>query len=150
MSTNEFSTAAADPWPDCQPECRLYPDSPWFQKVIRDYLGDAVRIVERPDAGPREAILVDCIESSNGINAARRLYPAHAVVGVLAREDAGRILEILAAAADGVIALTDPPDSWRRCLHVVLGGGRWLGGPGLEVKLQHKYTSYDVGDKVRS
>jgi DNA-binding NarL/FixJ family response regulator len=149
LDTNENSASATDPWRDSQPECRLYPDSPWFQKLIRDCLGDAVRIVGRPDAGPREAILVDCIETANGISAARRLYPSHAVVGVLAREDAGRILEILAGGADGVIALTDPPETWRQCLHVVLGGGRWLGGPGLEVKLQHKYTSYDVAKRER-
>lgn len=149
MNTNENSAGMVDPWRDSQPECRLYPDSQWFQKLIRDYLGDAVHIVARPDAGPREAILVDCIESANGITAARRLYPSHAVVGVLAREDAARILEVLGGGADGVIALTDPPDTWRQCLHVVLGGGRWLGGPGLEVKLQHKYTSYDVAKGER-
>lgn len=149
MSSTENPAVGPDPWRDSQPECRLYPDSQVFQKLIRGYLADAVRMVSRPDAGPREAILVDCIESTTGINAARRLYPSHAVVGVLAHEDAGRILEILAGGADGVISLTDPPDTWRQCLHVVLGGGRWLGGPGLEVKLQHKYTSYDVAKSER-
>lgn len=144
MNSEDHPVAGSDPWRDLPPECRLYPDSPWFHKVVRDYLGDTVRVVRRPDAGPREAILVDCVQSSAGINSARRLYPSHPVVGVLAREDVGRILEILEGGADGVISLMDPPDRWRQCLHVVLGGGRWLGGPGLEVKLQQKFTSYDV------
>jgi predicted metal-dependent hydrolase len=25
-----------------------------------------------------------------------------------------------------------------------MGGGRWLGGPGLEVRLEHKNIAYDV------
>jgi DNA-binding NarL/FixJ family response regulator len=128
LSTPETSTNRRDPWRNLPPECRLYPDSPGFHTVIRDSLGDVVRVVTRPDAGPREAILVDCIESAASIVAARRLYPSHPVIGVLAREDAGRILEILAGGADGVITLAETPDTWRQCLHVVLGGGRWPEG----------------------
>lgn len=152
MSSTENTAVGSDPWRDAQPECRLYPDSQGFQKLIRDYLADSVRIVSRPDAGPREAILVDCIESATGINAARRLYPSHAVVGVLAREDAGRILEILAGGADGVISLTDPPDTWRQCLHVVLGGGRWQGErhSGDVTMRTRLFVKGSAGDKVRS
>jgi hypothetical protein len=40
--------------------------------------------------------------------------------------------------------MTDPPRAWRECLHVVLGGGRWVGGPGLDVSLEHKYAHHDI------
>ena len=128
MSTPETSAIRGDPWQDLPPECRLYPDSPGFHVVVRDALGDVARVVTRPDAGPREAILVDCIESAASIHAARRLYPSHPVIGVLARDDARRNVEILAGGADGVITLAETPDAWRQCLHVVLTGGRWPEG----------------------
>jgi len=149
VSTPDDSPIGTDPWRDAQPECRVYSESHWFQKLLRDYLGDTVRFVGRPDAGPREAILVDCVESSASVNGARELYPSQPLVGVLAREDAARILDILCSGADGVILLTDAPAVWRECLHVVGGGGRWLGGPGLEVKLQQQYTSYDISKNER-
>jgi hypothetical protein len=60
------------------------------------------------------------------------------------RFEAARMVELLACGADGAIALDDPPESWRDCLHVVLGGGRWLGGPGLEISLEQKYASYEI------
>jgi hypothetical protein len=70
-------------------------------------------------------------------------------VAVLGEPDSVRIIEALANGADGVIALTDAPSAWRECLHVVLGGGRWLGGPGLDVSLEHKYASYDIATHDR-
>lgn len=149
MSTPDDSPVGTDPWRDAQPECRVYPDSQWFQKLLRDYLGETVHFVGRTDAAPREAILVDCVESSANVSAARARYPSQPLVGVLAREDAARILDILSSGADGVISLTDAPATWRECLHVVSGGGQWLGGPGLEVKFEHKYTSYDISRNER-
>lgn len=149
MSTSADSSVGKDPWQDLPPECRIYPEAQWFLKLLKDYLGDIVRFVDRPDARPREVVLVECIESMNNINDARKRYPSHAVVGVVGGEDAARILEILASGADGVIAMTETPNEWRECLHVVLGGGRWLGGPGLEVKLQNKYSSYDIAKNDR-
>jgi DNA-binding NarL/FixJ family response regulator len=68
---------------------------------------------------------------------------------VLETFDPGRIIEALASGADGVIALSDPPDVWHECLHVVLGGGRWLGGPGIEVSLHDRHASYDVARSER-
>jgi hypothetical protein len=149
VSTRDDGPVGTDPWLDAQPECRVYPESQWFQKLLRDYLGESVHFVGRPDAGPREAVLVDCVESVAHVRAARERYPSQPLVGVLAREDAARILEILSSGADGVILLTDAPTVWRECLHVVGGGGRWLGGPGLEVKLQDKYTSYGIAKNER-
>jgi len=149
VESPENTATGMDPWRDAQPECRVYPEALWFQKLLKDFLGEAVRFVAGPGAGEREAILVDCTESAEGIRAARDHYPTRPVVGVLPHTDPARIIEVLAKSADGVIAMTDPPGVWRECLHVVLGGGRWLGGPGLEVSLQHKNASYDVakGDK---
>jgi hypothetical protein len=66
------------------------------------------------------------------------------LVGVLPRHDAGLIIAALAQGAAGVIALTDPPEAWRECVLVVMGGGRWLGGPGLEISLEDKRAVYDV------
>ena len=128
MSTVETSVIGAGPWRDSTPQCRVYRDSPWFRQRLLDSLGDAISLATRPDAGPHEAILVDCIESSAQLGAARRIYPSHPVVGVLGREDAARVAEVLAGGADGVISFADPPETWRRCLQVVIGGGRWRGG----------------------
>jgi len=144
VDTLENTATGMDPWRDTQPECRVFPESQWFQKVLRDFLGDGVRFVGKPDAADRAAILVDCTESAEAIRAARQAYPSSPLVGVLPQTDTARIIEALAKGADGVIALTDLPSVWRDCLNVVLGGGRWLGGPGLEVSLQQKHASYDI------
>lgn len=144
VETSENTGSGMDPWQGAPPGCRVFPEARWFVKVLRDFLGDAVRLIDTPDTGEREAILVDCTESGDAIRAARQRYPSRPLVGVLPQTDTARIIDALATGADGVIALTDPPHLWRECLHVVLGGGRWLGGPGLEVSLQHKDASYDI------
>jgi DNA-binding NarL/FixJ family response regulator len=71
---------------------------------------------------------------------ARRLYPSHPILAVLAGADAARVQEVLTHGADGAITLDDPPDLWRKSLQVLLGGGRWL-GPHLEAGLEQKYAS---------
>ena len=141
--SNEIPAASGEyPWRESPPECRLCPSTPEFHELVQDRVGDAIPIVDRPDAGPRETIVVECLESVSGITRARRLYPSHAIVGVLAREDSDRRLEVMAAGADGVVALTDPPDLWRQCLRRVLGGGRWIGDPALELRLESGYARY--------
>jgi len=138
-----------DPWRDAPPVCRVYSSQQTFRKLLSTYLGDAVRFTESPELGPREALLVDCTESADTVREARGKFPSHPAVAVLGEPDSVRIIEALANGADGVIALTDAPSAWRECLHVVLGGGRWLGGPGLDVSLEHKYASYDIATHDR-
>jgi DNA-binding NarL/FixJ family response regulator len=72
------------------------------------------------------------------------MFPRQPIVAVVADSDTGRIIETLTRGPDGVIAMTDPPRAWRECLHVVLGGGRWVGGPGLDVSLEQKYAHHDI------
>jgi DNA-binding NarL/FixJ family response regulator len=108
-----------------------------------------VSLVTGPGDGSRAAILVDCVDSVFGIVEARQAYPGRPLVGVLATLEPGRIIEALASGADGVIALNDPPAVWRECLNVVLGGARWLGGPGVEVSLHDKHASYDIAKSER-
>jgi hypothetical protein len=106
----------------------VHPDSHWFQKLLRDFLGDTVRFTGKPDMGDRAAILVDCIESTDNLRAARQLYPSHPVVGVLPQTDTARIIEVLAGNADGVIALTDPPASGASaCTSCSAVAGGWAG-----------------------
>jgi DNA-binding NarL/FixJ family response regulator len=133
-----------DPWHGTRPKCRVYADSPRFRALLDEVVGDALTLLDNEPAGEREAVLVDCCHSSDALQAARERHPALPLVGVIAQPDAAGLIEVVARGADGVIALVDPPDTWRECLHVVLGGGRWLGGPGLEISLEQKYASYGV------
>jgi DNA-binding NarL/FixJ family response regulator len=128
---------------------RIYTSQALFRRTLANYLGDAVQFTEAPEPLPREALLVDCTEGVNKMPEARRRFPTHPVVVVLQDSESGQIIEALASGADGVIAMTDPPATWRECLHVVLGGGRWLGGPGLDVSLEHKYARYDIATHDR-
>ena len=142
MSTN--ATSPADPWREDQPVCRVYSHSPRFRQLLESYVGDVVKFTASPEKGPREALLVDCTESSDIMRTARTMFPKQPIVAVVADSDAGRIIDTLARGPHGVIAMTDPPRAWRECLHVVLGGGRWVGGPGLDVSLEQKYAHHDI------
>jgi hypothetical protein len=106
--------------------------------------GGRITLLEHEPAGEREAVLVDCRHSADMLAAARQRFARRPMVGVLPRFDAARMVELLAHGADGAIALDDAPQAWRDCLHVVLGGGRWLGGPGLEISLEQKHASYEI------
>jgi DNA-binding NarL/FixJ family response regulator len=141
LDTDEKPSFGHDLLPLESYEVRVYPESPWFQAAVRRSAGKVLRLVTRPDAGPRETILVNCVESAAAVVSARRLYPSHPILAVLAGADSGRIREVLARGADGVITLDDPPDRWRQSLHVLLGGGRWLGGPEREAEIEQKYAN---------
>lgn len=141
--TPTSGTAGADPWKDAEPRCRIHSDAPGFRGLVAA-AGGRITLLENEPAGEREAVLVDCRHSADMLAAARQRYAPRPLVGVVARFDATRLVELLARGADGAIALDDPPESWRDCLHVVLGGGRWLGGPGLEISLEQKYARYDI------
>lgn len=133
-----------NPWHDKGPQCRLFPGDRRFRTLLEDLLGDGLQLQDGDAPHPREPVLVDCLDSPEAIVSARLLYPHQPLVGVLPRHDAGLIIAALAQGAAGVIALTDPPDAWRECVLVVMGGGRWLGGPGLEISLEEKRAVYDV------
>jgi DNA-binding NarL/FixJ family response regulator len=144
LNNSNASTPVVDPWRDAQPVCRVYSQSPRFRQVLEDYVGEVIQFTTAQEKEPREALLVDCTESSDIVPTARVKFPTHAVVAVISASDTARVIDALANGADGVIAMSDPPSAWRECLHVVLGGGRWLGGPGLDVSLENKYASYDI------
>jgi len=134
----------ASPYPDEQPECCVFPASERFRTLLRDLVGDELRVREDNEPRPREPVLVDCLESHEATTPARKQYPGQPIVSVLPRHEPEAVISALAQGAAGVLALTDPPASWRECLRVVMGGGRWLGGPGLEISLEEKHAAYDV------
>ena len=141
---NNTATSPADPWREDLPVCRVYSHSPRFRQLLESYVGGVVKFTASPESGPREALLVDCTESADILRTARAMFPRQPIVAVVADSDTGRIIETLTRGPDGVIAMTDPPRAWRECLHVVLGGGRWVGGPGLDVSLEQKYAHHDI------
>ena len=114
--------AGADPWRNDLPVCRVHPESARVRKHVEGALVGLLRLAQGGEAGAREAVLVDCIDSVAGLVEARQHHASRPLVGVLEKFDPARIIEALASGADGVIALSDPPDVWRECLHVVLGG----------------------------
>lgn len=149
LGTHPNVSPGADPWRNDLPACRLYPESARIRRHVEGPLTGLLRLARDGDAATREAVLVDCIDSIAGLVDARQHHASRPLVGVLESFDPGRVIEALASGADGVIALNDPPDVWRECLHVVLGGGRWLGGPGIEVSLHDRHASYDVARSER-
>jgi hypothetical protein len=142
-------TQHRDPWRDNLPRCHVHSDSPHFHEQLASLLAGQVEILEEAPTGARAAVLVDCRMDPSELAVARDRYASLPMVGVVATPEAGPIIEALACGADGVIALTDSLKSWRECLHVVLGGGRWLGGPGIEVSLEAKEASYDIAKGER-
>jgi len=108
-----------------------------------------VALTDSPERGAREGLLVDCTESMDTLTVATAKFTDHPIVAVLGETDTMGAMEALARGADGVIALRDPPEMWRECINVVLGGGRWLGGPGLDVQLEDKESSYDIATGKR-
>jgi DNA-binding NarL/FixJ family response regulator len=146
--SNEPSTGP-DPWKDAQPVCRVYSKSARFRPLLESYVGKAVNFTTAPESGPREALLVDCTESIDSLRTGRERFPSQPLVAVISESDPARIIDALGHGADAVIALTDPPETWRECLHVVLGGGRWVGGPGLNVSLEQKFANYDIATHDR-
>lgn len=142
--TNSSGPRGVDPWHDSPPKCRVHSDAPGFRALVAGASGGRITLLDGEEPSDREAVLVDCRHDDGGLAAARQRFPARPLVGVVARLDAARMVELLARGADGVVALDDPPESWRDGLHVVLGGGRWLGGPGLEVSLEQKYARYEI------
>jgi DNA-binding NarL/FixJ family response regulator len=134
----------ADPWDDSQPKCRVHSDAPAFRTLLEEATRGRVTLLADDEPAEREVVLVDCRHATDSLALARQRFPARPVVGIVPRFDPSSMVELIASGADGVLALDDPADSWREALNVVLGGGRWLGGPGLEISLEQKHARYDV------
>lgn len=143
MNNAPSAPGERSPYPDDCPACSTFPRDVGFRDRLREILGDALLVREQAP-GPREAVLVDCLDSTDATKQARSACCGHPLVSVLREHDPAQIIAALAQGAAGVLALTDPPASWRECLRVVMGGGRWLGGPGLEISLEERYAVYDV------
>jgi hypothetical protein len=147
---NRETTVPADPWRDAPPVCRVYSAYAPFRKLLESYLGSAVKLTDSPQRGAREGLLVDCTGTLDALSLATQKFPEHPIIAVLSDTDAASAIGALSSGADGVIALTDPPDMWRECAHVVLGGGRWLGGPALDVQLENNRSSYEIATNRRN
>ena len=147
--SNREAMVPVDPWRDAPPVCRVYSGYAPFRKLLEAYLGGAVKLTDSPERGPREGLLVDCTESMDTLSFATEKFPNHPIIAVLSETDTAGAMEALTRGADGVIALKDPTTMWRECVNVVLGGGRWLGGPGLDVKLEDKESRYDIATGKR-
>ena len=148
--SNPDPTVSIDPWRDAPPVCRVYSGYAPFRKLLEAYLGGTLRLTDSPERCEREGLLVDCTESMDTLTLATQKFPDHPIVAVLSETEAVSAMEALARGADGVIALRDPPTMWRECLNVVLGGGRWLGGPGLDVQLEDKESRYNIATGRRN
>lgn len=133
-----------DPWRDTVPLCLLYEDASDLRTLIDAYGAARIAQLQAEVTDSRVVILVDCRTCSDPIDAARQRFTGHSIVGVVARFEATSVMELLARGADGVVAQHDPPAVWRECLNVVRGGGRWLGGPGVEVSLEEKVARHGV------
>jgi DNA-binding NarL/FixJ family response regulator len=138
-----------DPWREDLPVCRVYSHSPRFRQQLEGYVGDVVRFTTAREKEPREALIVDCTVSMDIVRTARAQFPTHPMMAVTPDSDTSQIIEALARGVDGVISLGDPPSAWREGLNVILGGGRWVGGPGLDVSLEQKYASYGIATHDR-
>lgn len=139
----------SDPWREDQPVCRVYSHSPRFRQELEGYLGAVLRFTTAREKEPREALIVDCTASTDIVRTARAQFPTHPLMAVIAASDTSLIIEALARGVDGVIAMDDPPSAWREGINVVLGGGRWVGGPGLDVSLEQKYASFGIATHER-
>lgn len=139
----------SDPWREDLPVCRVYSHSPRFRQELEGYVGNVVRFTMAREKEPREALIVDCTESTDIVRTARAQFPTHPLIAVIPASDTSLIIEALARGVDGVISMSDPPSAWREGLNVVLGGGRWVGGPGLDVSLEQKYASYGIATHDR-
>lgn len=144
MSVSELRRGHPDPYADKMPHCTAYPAQSPLGDLLRDLVGSCLAIDEDGQAPERYAVMVDCLTSARNIALARDRHPGRPVVAVVARPDANEMFGALAANAEGVVCLSDPAATWRDCVNVVLGGGRWFDGPGVEVRLEHKYAHYDV------
>jgi hypothetical protein len=147
--SSKESMPLVDPWRDAPPVCRVYSTYAPFRKLLEAYLGGTVKLTDSPERGMREGLLVDCTDTLDALTIATQKFADHPIIAVLGEMDTAGAMEALARGADGVIALKDPPEMWRECVHVVLGGGRWLGGPGLDVQLEDKESSYDIAVNQR-
>jgi hypothetical protein len=131
-------------WADKQPRCVIYPPGTALVGLVRDLVGRSLTIDDSDADGERYAVVVDCLESASDIREAREVHLGRPLVAVVSKPDSPQAMAALAADVDGVISLTDSAATWRDCINVVLGGGRWFGGPGVEVSLDHKNATYEV------
>jgi hypothetical protein len=134
--------APPDPWTDKLPRCIVYPQDASLGALLRDLVGNRILVAEDARSELPYAVVLNCLESVDTVRPARKDHPGRPLVAVVGRPDAVQALEALAEDVDGIVCLTDPATTWRDCLNVVLGGGRWFGGPGVEVSLEHKSATY--------
>ena len=135
-------------WAEKNPLCIVYPAGKGLVSLIRDLVGRSVKIVDAAICDDRYAVIVDCLESTAEIQGARESHLGQPLVAVVPRSDSPQAMAALGADVNGIICLTDPAATWRDCVNVVLGGGRWFGGPGVEVCLDHKCATYEVARGV--
>lgn len=144
MKDEQRDPQVADPWADNQPSCRVFPAETPLEPLLHDLIGNCVNF-EQGDAPPsRYAVVVDCLHSTAAIKPARQAHAGRPIMAVVARPDAVEALEALSADVEGIICLTDAGTTWRDCVNVLLGGGRWFGGPGVEISLERRQATYGV------
>jgi hypothetical protein len=144
MTRSDARPVQPDPYADKLPHCTAFPPHAPLSELLRDLVGNCLSVDEDDTVPERYAVVVDCLHSAKNVPLARARYPGRPIIAVVARPDAVQVFEALSTNAEGIVCLTDPAATWRDCVNVVLGGGRWLDGPGMEVSLEHKYARYDV------
>jgi hypothetical protein len=144
MTMTAENERTPDPWTDKLPRCIVYPQDASLGALLRDLVGNRILVEDETRSELPYAVVLDCLESVAAIRVARKAHPGRPLVAVVGRPDAVQALEALAEDVNGIVCLTDPGVTWRDCLNVVLGGGRWFGGPGVEVSLEHRTATYAV------
>ncbi len=144
MRNLALQSGRPDPYADKLPHCTPYPAQSPLAKLLPDLVGTCLTVDAADRLPDRYAVVVDCLHTSRNIEPARVRHPCRPVIAVVARPDADEVLSALAANAEGIVCLSDPPATWRDCVNVVLGGGRWFDGPGVEVQMENRYTRYEI------
>lgn len=147
-NTGDVRPLAADPYADRLPHCTAFPADTPLADLLPDLVGTCLAVDDDQHLPERYVVVVDCLHSARNIAPARLRFPGRPIVAAVARPDADQVCDALRENAEGIVCLGDPAVAWRDCVNVVLGGGRWLDGPGVEVLLEHKYTRYGIARGV--
>ena len=142
----ELSGSETNLWAEFSPPCALYPQTERLAALVRELSADKVTVLPGKGSDPSAAfiVLVNCLDSVDALALARAEHPGRPLVALVAGAESPHVVGALAAGASGIITLADDPPMWRDCMNVVLGGGRWFGGPGVDVSLDKEGTRYGV------
>lgn len=146
--TTEHSDALPDSWQGTELLYLLEPPAEDLHRMLELRLGHRARAVGAGSVRTGVVVIADCRRSMGALAAVRKRWAQQPLVALVADLDPALVIEALAAGADGVLAAAEANAHWLECLHVVRGGGRWVGGPAMGVDLEGKYARYGVSPRT--